>query len=271
MNRYRLTFLLGILVFSFLCIHLVDEVRSQARKIRISCGSVVTDLANERAKDFKEKLKTCDVDVSITTSGQSIAQLLEGQTELAMPTRDMTADEKAKAAEKSLTVAGELLTPIGIAVIANPTCPVNQLTLEEIRKIFAGYITNWKEVGGPDAPITVATRAVPDTGSGVVFQEIVLKGAQYAKGHFVVKTFGEMVSVCRTSNAIGYLPTSSGYFKQKNKFKEIKVKKSEDSPVLDAQQPDFPISMPCYLFWNAKASDSCISQFVNLCTETMRK
>src|SRR5208283_1633177 len=79
------------------------------------------------------------------------------------------------------------------------------------------------------------------------------------------------VSVCRTSDAIGYLPTSSAYFKQKNKFKEIKVKKSKDSPVLDAQQPDFPISMPCYLFWNAKASDSCISQFVNLCTETMRK
>jgi len=270
-NRYRLTCLLAVLAFSFLCFYFVVEVQAQARKIRISGGSVLSDPINECVKGFREKSKTCDVDVFVMTSGQGISKLLEGEAELAMAARDMTAEEKAKAAEKGLAVTGRLLVTFGIAVIANPMCPVNELTLEEIRDIFTGSTTNWKAFGGQNESITVLTRSVPDTGSGVVFQDLVLKGAQYASGHIVVKSFREMVTACRSTNAIGYVPTSSIYYSHRDYFKEIKVKKTVDSPALDAKQADFPIPLPFYLFWNPKAADRCTSEFLDFCSGVMKK
>ncbi|MGE5679502.1 MAG: extracellular solute-binding protein, partial [Bacillota bacterium] len=60
----------------------------------------------------------------------------------------------------------------GIAIVVNPKNPVTGLTTDQIRDIFNGKITNWKEVGGPDAPITVVSR---EAGSGTrsSFEQIV--------------------------------------------------------------------------------------------------
>ena len=63
----------------------------------------------------------------------------------------------------------------GISVITHPSNPVSKLTLEQIGKIFKGEITNWKEVGGTDAKISLYGRQ-SNSGTYVFFREFVVKG-----------------------------------------------------------------------------------------------
>jgi phosphate transport system substrate-binding protein len=97
----------------------------------------------------------------------------------------------------------------GIAVIVNPANEVVDLKMEDIKKIFAGEITNWKDVGGKDAPINVISR---EDGSGTrgAFEEIVLGEAKLVANATIQNSTGAVKSaVASDPNAIGYASLGS--------------------------------------------------------------
>jgi two-component system phosphate regulon sensor histidine kinase PhoR len=112
--------------------------------------------------------------------------------------------------KKSAKDAGQL--PIqhvvaldGLAMIVHKANPVKGLTLGQIRKIYAGEIANWKELGGPDTPIVVISR---DTNSGTYesFESLALKGAKIVGSAEYVGSNGAVRQrVMSTQNAIGYV------------------------------------------------------------------
>ena len=94
----------------------------------------------------------------------------------------------------------------GVAVITNTSNPVKELTIEQIRDIFTGKVTNWSQIGGSNGPIVVVSR---ETGSGTrtAFEEGVgyseeelVKTATISKGNGDVKT-----TVSTNENAIGFV------------------------------------------------------------------
>jgi phosphate transport system substrate-binding protein len=91
----------------------------------------------------------------------------------------------------------------GIAIVVNPDVKLENLTKEQVRDIFSGKITNFKEVGGPDAPITVASR---EEGSGTrgAFQELVMQHKD-ASGN---KVEDEIVATAILQNSNGALRTT---------------------------------------------------------------
>ena len=144
--------------------------------------------------------------------------------------------------------------------------------MDQLRKIFNGEYSNWNQVGGKDERILVATRAVPETGSGVECQRILLKGSSYAKGHQVMRTFRDMANSCRNSSAIGYIPTTSHYFNDVpgRGVKAIAVKAGDnEAPRLPAPgmvgETNYPITIPLDLYWNAKDESPCIAPFPAFC------
>ena len=149
---------------------------------------------------------------------------------------------------------------------------MNQLTMDQLRRIFSGECANWSEMGGPNSPITVTARAVPQTGAGVEFQKTVLKGGPYATGHLVMALYRDTVTVCSKGMAIGYLPTTSHFFKylQRQGVKPIAVSLDANSPAIVPSSglvthTDYPINIPVYLYINSAGGKECVSEFPDFC------
>jgi phosphate transport system substrate-binding protein len=93
----------------------------------------------------------------------------------------------------------------GIAIIVNPQNPVNNLTLNQVRDIFSGSISNWNQVGGPNQKINIVNR---EAGSGTRdgMQKIVLKGSRFSSEGITQSSTGAVRSyIAGDPNAIGYI------------------------------------------------------------------
>jgi len=93
----------------------------------------------------------------------------------------------------------------GITVVVNPSNPVSNLTFDQVRNIYNGNISNWKDVGGQDKPIVAISR---DSSSGTYkdFQTMAMNGDKYRPDVLAQSATGGIVSeVAQNPNAIGYI------------------------------------------------------------------
>ncbi|MBK5246517.1 MAG: phosphate ABC transporter substrate-binding protein [Peptostreptococcaceae bacterium] len=182
-------------------------------------GSVVTagstsvqPLSEELAAVFMDANTDYTVDVQGGGSGQGIKSIQEGIADIGALSRNLKNEEKGLVS-KEVTIALD-----GIAVIINKDSQVKDLSLEQIRQIYTGEITNWKEVGGIDAPITVVSR---EEGSGTrgAFVEITKVAAKDSAGvetdmtdanALIQPSTGSVkTTVASTPNTIGYVSLGS--------------------------------------------------------------
>ena len=138
-------------------------------------------------------------------SGVGIAALPENTTDIAMASRRIKFSEKMKFAELGLDAEEVVVAYDALAVVVNPSNPVERLTREQLEAIFRGKITNWKDVGGEDRKIVVYSR---ETSSGTYefFKESVLENKNYMSSILSMPATGAIIqSVRQTKGAIGYI------------------------------------------------------------------
>lgn len=132
-----------------------------------------------------------------TGSGSGIQAVSEGRCDIGLSSRALKDDEKASGLKETIVALD------GIAIIVNPQNPVQDLTLEQIAKIYTGEITNWKDVGGSDAEIVLIGR---EAGSGTRdgFESITetKDACQYRQE--LTSTGDVITTVSQNPNAIGY-------------------------------------------------------------------
>ncbi|MBW4593857.1 MAG: PstS family phosphate ABC transporter substrate-binding protein [Brasilonema angustatum HA4187-MV1] len=87
-------------------------------------------------------------------SGSGIRMLLNGQLDFAQSSRPVTVEELNTAKQRGFTLEQRQVGIDGIAVVVNPSLTVPGLTIDQLQQIYHGDITNWKQVDGPDLPIT---------------------------------------------------------------------------------------------------------------------
>jgi len=212
MNKLKKTFVIGLIVslsMTGLAACGGGNSETEAGGSVVTAGSTsVQPLSEELAAVFMDANPDYTVDVQGGGSGQGIKSIQEGIADIGALSRNLKDDEKSLVS-KEITIALD-----GIAVIVNKDSAVKDLSLEQIRQIFAGEITNWKDVGGMDAPITVVSR---EEGSGTrgAFIEITKvlvkdetgneKDMTAANALIQPSTGSVKTTVASTPNTIGYV------------------------------------------------------------------
>jgi phosphate transport system substrate-binding protein len=164
-----------------------------------TCDPIFTAAIEAYAKMYP------DAKLSYDAQGSSVGVtgVIDGVYVLGGSSREIKPEEMRKGAVP-IAIALD-----GIAVIANRDLDIDNLTLEQVGRIFTGAITNWKDVGGADKAIVVVNRDEA-SGTRVAFGELVLnkvigKDAKYLADAITVKSNGEVVAkVGQTPDAIGY-------------------------------------------------------------------
>ena len=166
--------------------------------ISISGSTSVGPLMEKIQEKYEEENSNVTLEIQQNGSGAGIKDVISGISEIGMSSRELKDEEKT-------SVQGTTVAYDGIALLVNPNNPVKNISLDDVRKIYTGEITNWKELGGKDSPIVVVSR---EEGSGTrdAFQEIVgykseelKKDATISDGSGAVKT-----TVAGNENAIGF-------------------------------------------------------------------
>ena len=215
--------------------------KDNSSKITIS-GSTSVGPTMEMLAEAYEKNNDVKIEIQQVGSSAGIKNTIDGTSDLGMSSRDLK-DQEAKEVD-----ATEIALD-GIAVVTNKDNPVSDLTTEQVKDIFTGKITNWKEVGGEDAQIVLVSR---EEGSGTRdgFQDILgfesadlVKDAQICDGSGAVKS-----TIEGNKNAIGYI--SFGYVKDGIKSVKINGIEANDTNVLSG---DYVISRP-FLLTNKKGN-----------------
>lgn len=171
-------------------------------------GTVSTDGSTSMEKvigylseAYMEENSGVKVTYNPTGSGAGIQAVAEGRCDIGLSSRDLKDEEKAN-------LDSTIVAIDGIAIIVNPNNTVSDLTVEQIGKIYKGEITNWKDVGGNDAPIVcIGREAASGTRDGF---EAITKTEDACKYAQELTSTGDVVqTVYQNPNAIGYASLAS--------------------------------------------------------------
>lgn len=171
--------------------------------IAISGSTSVGPLVELEEEEFEANNQGVTIEINQTGSSSGIKDTISGTTEIGMSSRELTNEESKNLKEVTIAVDG-------IGVVVNKNNPVKNLTLEQIKDIFTGKITNWSEVGGEDKEIVVVSRE-EGSGTRTAFQEILNYSTEDTVKNAIVNnsTGSTKVMVEENDNAIGYM--SIGY------------------------------------------------------------
>jgi len=193
-----------------------------------------------------------DVQVAVTGggSGTGISAIINGHTQVAMASRTADQNEKEAAEKQGKPLKEFVVGKDGIAVVVNKVNPVSELTIVQLKKIFTGEITNWKQVGGADKDFVIYSR---DTSSGsyVFFREHVLGNQEYVKSALRMAATAALVDgVAGNEGAIGY---SGLAYAQEGNVKILPVKRDSDSEAVSPSEAtirdgSYPVSRPLMLY-----------------------
>ena len=182
-------------------------------------------------------------------SGSGIADLINGVSELANSSREIKDEELEAAKAAGLDVQEYLVLFDGIAVIVSSNVPVEDLTIEQLSKIYTGEITNWKDVSGDDTEIIITARD-SSSGTGEYFLEEVIQLGKtmedndYSNMALRLQSNADIVNqIKENDNAIGYI--GLGYLEQSLKIVKVEGIEPSIDTVKDAS---YPISRGLYVY-----------------------
>lgn len=242
------------IVLSVLAISAV-LVYAATSTITVKGSDTMVILAQRWAEVYMTKHPDVSIQVTGGGSGVGISALINGTTDICNASRPMTSSEREKLKSRYSSLGVEVKSAKdGIALYVNESNPVDELTLDQIKAVYTGNITNWKQVGGNDAKIIVYGRE-NSSGTYVYFRDYVLRGQDYTGTmQSMPGTAAVVNAVSRDVNGIGYGGAAYG-----KGIKLVKVKKDASSqgyqPTAETVKAGvYPITRYLYMYLRNRPS-----------------
>jgi phosphate transport system substrate-binding protein len=236
---------------------------AHAGTITVKGSDTMVILGQRWAEEYMKKNPSTVLQVTGGGSGTGISALINGTTDICEASRAMKDAEKKQVVEKS--GAPPIETPVakdGLSVYVHESNPINELSMAQLKAIFTGKVSSWKEVGGPDAKIIPYSRE-NSSGTYVFFKEHVLENADYTpRAQNMPGTAAVVNAVSKEKFAIGY--GGAAYAKG---IKILKVKKDASSPAINPDKGTvlngtYPLARPLFFYLRAKQTGE-IKSFID--------
>jgi phosphate transport system substrate-binding protein len=225
--------------------------------VQIKGSDTMVNLVQAWAEQFMAEHPDISVPVTGGGSGTGVTALVNGTCEIAMSSRKMEPEETEAANHVGVYPVEYKVGVDGIAVVVNPANPISRLTIDQLRAIFTGEVTNWREVGGKDQPIVLLSREV-NSGTHVYFKEHVLKSGDQqldfsSKALMLSSSQALADEISHTETAIGYY--GMGYLSKTQKA--IAIAKDASSPYVEptvdnVRAGKYAISRPLLMYTNGQ-------------------
>jgi len=240
----------------------VSAIAMAGTNITIKGSDTMVRLGQRWAEEYMKTHPEAVIQVSGGGSGTGIAALLNGTTDVCEASRDMKEKEYKAALDGGIKVHRIPVALDGIAIFLNESNPVKELNFAQLKGIYTGAITNWKEVGGTDARIILYGRE-NNSGTYSFFKEHVLTEEDYSDYTQTLPGTAAVVNaISKDVNGIGY-----GGIAWAKGVKYAAVKRDDTSPAVAPSvetvvNGTYPISRELYWFFNGIPSGE-IKKFVN--------
>jgi len=221
--------------------------------IQIKGSDTLINLVQRLSEVYMQQNPNEYIAVTGGGSGTGIAALMNDKCDIANASRLMKAKEIARAHNNGIKVKRVVIAMDGLSVIVNANNPINKLTIGELGKIFRGEITNWKDLGGKNSPITLYGRQ-SNSGTFVFFRDAVLKG-EYSQTMKRMNGNAQIVeAVKQDESGIGYVGV--GYVKDASGITVLSVAAQAGGNYAnplnarDVESGKYPITRPLNQYLN---------------------
>jgi phosphate transport system substrate-binding protein len=195
---------LGVLLAGCTPAQQAPVLRNDGKVVIRGSNTIGEELAPQLIAAYKKDHPTITFDLETKGTGYGMGALLGGQCDIAGASRLPNPDELELGRLRGVELNDYDIGAYSVAVVVNASNTVADLTKDQVRDIFTGKIANWKDVGGPDAPIHLYIRD-PVSGTYLGFRELAMENKPYAHDPSMSTNYlGIVQAVAQDPTGIGY-------------------------------------------------------------------
>lgn len=216
---------------------------AEKKSLFVQGSTTVGPIADAFNEAFRRKHPDVAITIKKTGSGDGAKALVDGQCDVATMSRFMKEKEYRAAVEKGFLPVAHVVAMDGVSVVVHPSNPVKELTTGQVKGMYKGEITNWKDVGGIDQEIVLYSR---DTSSGTyeTFHKLVMDKEKMASSVEYVASNPDMHKhVSTTKAAIGYV--GLGFVDEKVKALRVDGVMPTSRTIVSGK---YPIARPLFMW-----------------------
>jgi phosphate transport system substrate-binding protein len=216
-----------------------------AENLVIKGSTTVLPIAQKVVEAYMKENPEVKISLSGGGSSNGIKALIDASTDVANASRFIKDQEVALAVEKGIYPVPFAIAYDSIIPVVHPSNTLTNITMDQLKAIYIGEITNFKDIGGPDLQIVVCSR---DTSSGTyeTWEGKVMKKERVTPRAQVMASNGAVAqAVSKNKYAIGYI--GIGYLNPGVKALTVNSIEGSEKTTLDGT---FPISRPLFMFTN---------------------
>lgn len=259
-----------VLPLALFCAACTAQTGTDSDQLVIQGSDTEVQLVSTLAETFGKAHADAAISVAGGGSAVGIAALINGETDIANSSRAMKEEEIDSAKEKGRDPQEFILARDGLSIIVHPSNPLASISMDQISRVYRGEVTNWKDIGGPDAPIVLYGRQ-STSGTFGFFREAVVQ-ADYSVSMRQMEGSQAIVDAVTADVTgigyvgVGYVKDATGAARSDVKVLSVSAGEGEAVSPLDGAAVEagrYPIARPIYQYLpSVPAAGSVTEQFL---------